>query len=496
MFGDLDTGADDAVDGESRPGRWPLVAPPQQPQQLRIVEPSFVRCHAAPDRSENPSPTVAYHVPYIVRSTVPQHGGKRDVIHTRGLTKQFKTKAGIVEAVRGIDVDVAAGELVAFLGPNGAGKSTTLRMVAGLEEPTSGRILFAARDVTRLEPRDRNVAMVFQNYALYPHMSVRGNLEYGLRKRRVPAAQRVAKVREIAAMLQIDGLLDRKPRELSGGQRQRVALGRAPAVMVSERICQPSEGASHTSPVSRASSVMNRSWLALPIPNRWRRTPADRALSRISSVPKTWPSVRMNTSPPEPAILAAAGAPLRIAHLTATFPPYPGGAGNTCYRFAKGQAGRGHHVEVFTAPADGAYTLVVSSKEAFLTYGPRYLYTVRIAPEEPDFRVVAMPMSNFQTDSVVVGQAGHQAFTMFVQRSGGFTGDITVSADKLPPGLTMRPQVIAGNQKQSAVVVSAAPEAPPGWRPRRAQSPLQRAGSGRRWCPQIRPRPGSAGQHA
>jgi hypothetical protein len=115
----------------------------------------------------------------------------------------------------------------------------------------------------------------------------------------------------------------------------------------------------------------------------------------------------------------------------------------------------------FTAPADGAYTLVVSSKEAFLTYGPRYLYTVRIAPEEPDFRVVAMPMSSFQTDSVVLGQAGHQAYTVFVHRSGGFTGDVTLAADKLPPGLTMRPQVVAGNQKQSAVVVSAAPEAPP-----------------------------------
>lgn len=115
----------------------------------------------------------------------------------------------------------------------------------------------------------------------------------------------------------------------------------------------------------------------------------------------------------------------------------------------------------FTAPADGAYTLVVTSKEAFLSYGPRYIYTVRIGPEEADFRIVAMPMSNFQIDSMVVGQAGHQAFTVFVHRSGGFSGDITLTADKLPPGLTMRPQVIAGNQKQSAVVVSAAPEAPP-----------------------------------
>ncbi len=115
----------------------------------------------------------------------------------------------------------------------------------------------------------------------------------------------------------------------------------------------------------------------------------------------------------------------------------------------------------FTAPADGKYTLVVTSKEAFLSYGPRYLYTARIAPEEPDFRVVAMPMSNYQSDAVILGQAGHIAMSVFVQRSGGFTGDITLSAGKLPPGLTIRPQIVAGNQKQAAVVVSAATEAPP-----------------------------------
>jgi len=115
----------------------------------------------------------------------------------------------------------------------------------------------------------------------------------------------------------------------------------------------------------------------------------------------------------------------------------------------------------FTAPADGTYTMVISSKEAYLAYGPRYVYTARITPEEPDFRVVAMPAAASTTESVVLGQAGHQAFTILVHRTGGFTGDVTIAADKLPPGVATRPQVVAGNQKQSAISVSAAPEAPP-----------------------------------
>lgn len=114
----------------------------------------------------------------------------------------------------------------------------------------------------------------------------------------------------------------------------------------------------------------------------------------------------------------------------------------------------------FTAPADGAYTLVVTSKEAYVSFGPRFIYTVRVAPEVPDFRVIAMPMSRYQTDSLTLGQAGHQALTVLVQRSGGFTGDITLTGDKLPPGVTIRPQVVAGNQKLAAIVVSAAPKAP------------------------------------
>ncbi len=141
-----------------------------------------------------------------------------------GLAKVFP---GDVVAVDHLELEVRDREFVTLVGPSGCGKSTTLRMIAGLERPSRGDIYFGDRRVTDLEPRDRNIAMVFQSYALYPHMTVRENLEYGLRKRRVPRAERDARVGEIAAMLQIDGLLDRRPKELSGGQRQRVALGRA-----------------------------------------------------------------------------------------------------------------------------------------------------------------------------------------------------------------------------------------------------------------------------
>ena len=143
------------------------------------------------------------------------------------LHKEFRGSTGTVHALRELSLDIADGEFISLVGPSGCGKSTALRIVAGLETPTSGRILFGGRDITRLEPRDRDIAMVFQSYALYPHMTVRRNLEYGLRKRRVPKPERDRKVAEIGAMLQIAGMFERKPRQLSGGQRQRVALGRA-----------------------------------------------------------------------------------------------------------------------------------------------------------------------------------------------------------------------------------------------------------------------------
>jgi multiple sugar transport system ATP-binding protein len=132
-----------------------------------------------------------------------------------------------VVAIPSLDLAIASGEFVSLLGPSGCGKTTTLRMLAGLEQPTRGRILIADRVVNDVPPSDRDIAMVFQSYALYPHMTVAENIAYPLRKRGVPKAERPAKVRAVAELLQLEPLLDRKPRQLSGGQQQRVALGRA-----------------------------------------------------------------------------------------------------------------------------------------------------------------------------------------------------------------------------------------------------------------------------
>jgi ABC-type sugar transport system ATPase subunit len=125
------------------------------------------------------------------------------------------------------DLRIEPGELLTLVGPSGCGKTTTMRMIAGLEDPTSGDILFGDRVVNDVPVQRRNVAMVFQNYALYPHLRVSENLEYGLRKRGVPAPLRAEKVTWAAKLLRIEALLDRKPREISGGEQQRVALGRA-----------------------------------------------------------------------------------------------------------------------------------------------------------------------------------------------------------------------------------------------------------------------------
>ncbi len=138
-----------------------------------------------------------------------------------------KTYPNGYQAVRDVSLEIANGEFIVLVGPSGCGKSTTLRMVAGLEETTGGEIRIGERLVNDVAPGDRDIAMVFQNYALYPHMSVYQNMAFGLKMRRTPKAEIEKRVREAAAILSIESLLDRRPRELSGGQRQRVALGRA-----------------------------------------------------------------------------------------------------------------------------------------------------------------------------------------------------------------------------------------------------------------------------
>ena len=146
-----------------------------------------------------------------------------------GITLESVTKsfAGGVVAVDDVNLEIADGEFMVLVGPSGCGKSTLLRMIAGLEEITDGSILIGDRDVTELPPPDRDIAMVFQNYALYPHMSVRENLGFGLSVRHTPKAEMRKRVEDVAALLGLEQLLERKPAHLSGGQRQRVAMGRA-----------------------------------------------------------------------------------------------------------------------------------------------------------------------------------------------------------------------------------------------------------------------------
>ena len=140
-----------------------------------------------------------------------------------GVVKRY----GDVQVIQGLDLEIEDGEFCVFVGPSGCGKSTLLRMVAGLEETTSGRIGIGARDVTRVDPARRGVAMVFQTYALYPHMTVEQNMGFGLKMNGRPPGEIRARVAEASRILKLEGLLDRKPKALSGGQRQRVAIGRA-----------------------------------------------------------------------------------------------------------------------------------------------------------------------------------------------------------------------------------------------------------------------------
>ncbi|HEY4302288.1 MAG TPA: sn-glycerol-3-phosphate ABC transporter ATP-binding protein UgpC [Candidatus Didemnitutus sp.] len=144
------------------------------------------------------------------------------------LVKTYPEKRGPgVTAVKGISLEIADGEFMVLVGPSGCGKSTTLRMIAGLEEISGGTITIGGRVVNDVPPKDRDIAMVFQNYALYPHMTVYENMAFGLKLRKMPRAEVDGRVREAAAMLGLEALLARQPKALSGGQRQRVALGRA-----------------------------------------------------------------------------------------------------------------------------------------------------------------------------------------------------------------------------------------------------------------------------
>jgi sn-glycerol 3-phosphate transport system ATP-binding protein len=145
-------------------------------------------------------------------------------VHLRGVKKTYDNK---VEIIHGIDMEIADGEFIVIVGPSGCGKSTLLRMVAGLERITGGEVAIGDRVVNELEPKDRDIAMVFQNYALYPHMSVYQNMAYGLKIKGMPKDEIERRVQKAAKILELGTFLQRLPRQLSGGQRQRVAMGRA-----------------------------------------------------------------------------------------------------------------------------------------------------------------------------------------------------------------------------------------------------------------------------
>ena len=153
--------------------------------------------------------------------------GPVPAIELVGIAKKFQSRRGVVAAVERVDLVIGEGEFFSLLGPSGCGKTTTLRMIGGFEEPTEGQILLYGRDVVGVPPNHRDVNMVFQSYALFPHMSVFDNVAFGLRRKSVDRAETVRRVNEMLDLVQLDGKSDRRPRELSGGQQQRVALARA-----------------------------------------------------------------------------------------------------------------------------------------------------------------------------------------------------------------------------------------------------------------------------
>ncbi len=165
----------------------------------------------------------------VKRSQFVRHDRRRErrLALAQILLKNLRKTYGQTQAVRGIDLAIAHKEFVALVGPSGCGKTTTLHMIAGLEEVTGGEIFIGDRLINDVPPKDRDIAMVFQNYALYPHMTVEKNMSFGLRLRKFPHAEIVQRVNHAAEILDIGDLLQRRPRQLSGGQRQRVAMGRA-----------------------------------------------------------------------------------------------------------------------------------------------------------------------------------------------------------------------------------------------------------------------------
>ena len=148
-------------------------------------------------------------------------------VRLEGVSKHYEGSAPSRAALEPLDLVIPSGEMAVLVGPSGCGKSTTLRIVAGLEEPTTGRVFLGEREVTEVPPARRDIAMVFQSYALYPHMSVFDNLAFALRMQKRPDAEIAERVRAAARALAIEEYLERRPKALSGGQRQRVAIGRA-----------------------------------------------------------------------------------------------------------------------------------------------------------------------------------------------------------------------------------------------------------------------------
>ena len=160
-------------------------------------------------------------------TTLESAGDRAPAIELRGLVKEFKSHGETVAAVKGLDVAIAEGEFFSLLGPSGCGKTTTMRMIAGFEEPSRGTVHLHGRDVTVVPPHRRDVNMVFQSYALFPHMNVFDNVAFGLRRKNTPKQEVTDRVTDILGIVGLDGFARRRPREMSGGQQQRVALARA-----------------------------------------------------------------------------------------------------------------------------------------------------------------------------------------------------------------------------------------------------------------------------